>query len=140
MWKTDAWGFGKAVAIGALTDGFGVIVRGVQFHFVEFLKAGLFERLEGLLSTVNTSTGQVTVISTNDEGKEKTYSEQMKLPADVASGLFTSIVHSGRINSSGDSLEDQNRLRPNRRVVAPIVGKEPSIFVPGLPEERLRAS
>lgn len=41
---------------------------------------------------LNASTGQVTVISTDDEGKEKTYSQQMKLPSDVANGMFTTLL------------------------------------------------
>jgi hypothetical protein len=42
---------------------------------------------------LNTSTGLVTVISADDDGKEKTYSETMKLPADVANGLVTTLLN-----------------------------------------------
>ena len=37
--------------------------------------------------TIATSSGQVTVIYTDDDGKEKTASERMKLPPDLANGI-----------------------------------------------------
>jgi hypothetical protein len=41
---------------------------------------------------INAATGLVTVISTDDKGKEKTYSETMKLPPDLANGLSMTLV------------------------------------------------
>jgi hypothetical protein len=60
----------------------------ITYHLIQ--KGRAFKQSTDL--TVNASTGHVTVISTDDEGKEKTYSEQMKLPADVANGLFTTLL------------------------------------------------
>src|SRR5215831_19185557 len=41
---------------------------------------------------VNTSNGQVTVRYMEDDGKEKTASENMKLPADLANGLVSTLL------------------------------------------------
>jgi hypothetical protein len=60
----------------------------ITYHLVQKGKA--FKHSTDL--TVNVSTGQVTVISSDDEGKEKTYSQQIKLPPDVANGLFTTLL------------------------------------------------
>jgi hypothetical protein len=60
----------------------------LTYHLVEKGKA--FKRATDM--TINTSKGLVTVISTDDDGKEKTYSETMKLPPDLANGLIMTLV------------------------------------------------
>ena len=42
--------------------------------------------------TANVSTGQVTVRYTDDDGKEKTISDRMKLPPDLANGMVTTLL------------------------------------------------
>jgi hypothetical protein len=39
--------------------------------------------------SLNASTGQVTVHYTDNDGKEKTITDRLKLPADLANGLVT---------------------------------------------------
>jgi hypothetical protein len=60
----------------------------ITYHLVQ--KGKSFKRSTDL--KLNAPTGQVTVTSTDEEGKEKNYSEQMKLPLDAANGLFTTLV------------------------------------------------
>jgi hypothetical protein len=42
--------------------------------------------------SLNTSTGQVTVHYTDDEGKEKTITDRLKLPPDLANGIVTTLI------------------------------------------------
>ena len=42
--------------------------------------------------TIVASTGQVTVQSTDDDGKVKTFNERMKLPSDLANGLVLTLL------------------------------------------------
>ena len=42
--------------------------------------------------TIIASTGQVTVRYTDDDGKEKTVNERMKLPPDLANGLVLTLL------------------------------------------------
>jgi hypothetical protein len=42
--------------------------------------------------SLNTSTGQVTIRYTDDDGKEKTITERMKLPADLANGIVSTLL------------------------------------------------
>ncbi|HYZ84055.1 MAG TPA: hypothetical protein VE621_06615 [Bryobacteraceae bacterium] len=42
--------------------------------------------------SVNVSTGQVTILHTDDDGKEKRISERVKLPADLANGIVTTLL------------------------------------------------
>jgi hypothetical protein len=60
----------------------------LTYHLVQ--KGNAFKRATDM--RIIASTGQVTVISTDDDGKEKTFSETMKLPPDVANGLITTLV------------------------------------------------
>jgi hypothetical protein len=60
----------------------------LTYHLVQKGKA--FKRATDM--TINASTGKVTVISTDDDGKEKTYSATMKLPTDVSNGLVTTLI------------------------------------------------
>jgi hypothetical protein len=61
----------------------------LTYHLVQKGKA--FKRATDM--KLNASTGLVSVISTDDDGKEKTYSETMKLPADIANGLVTTLLN-----------------------------------------------
>jgi len=42
--------------------------------------------------SLNASTGQVTIQYTDDDGKEKRITDQLKLPADVANGMVTTLL------------------------------------------------
>ena len=42
--------------------------------------------------SLNASTGQVTVHYTDNDGKEKTITDRLKLPADLANGLVTTLL------------------------------------------------
>jgi hypothetical protein len=42
--------------------------------------------------SVNAHSGQVEVRTVDEDGREKSYSERMKLPADVANGLLTTLL------------------------------------------------
>jgi hypothetical protein len=58
--------------------------RLISYHLVQ--KGPAFKQATDL--SIVTSTGQVTVQYTDDDGKEKTASERMKLPPDLANGLI----------------------------------------------------
>jgi hypothetical protein len=60
----------------------------VSYHLVQRGKS--FKRATDM--RINAATGLVTVISADDDGKEKTYSETMKLPPDLANGLSMTLV------------------------------------------------
>jgi hypothetical protein len=60
----------------------------VSYHLVQKGKA--FKRATDM--RINAATGLVTVVSTDDDGKEKTYSETMKLPPDLVNGLSMTMV------------------------------------------------
>jgi hypothetical protein len=60
----------------------------LSYHLVQKGKA--FKRPTDL--TVNASTGQVRVIYTEDDGKEKTITDHLKLPADLANGLVPTLL------------------------------------------------
>jgi hypothetical protein len=60
----------------------------LTYHLVQ--KGNAFKRVTEM--TINATTGLVTVISTDDDGKEKTYSETMKLPPDLANGLTMTLI------------------------------------------------
>jgi hypothetical protein len=47
--------------------------------------------------SLNASTGQVTIQYTDDDGKEETITDRLKLPADLANGLVTTLL--GNIDS-----------------------------------------
>jgi len=57
--------------------------RLISYHLVQ--KGPAFKQATEV--SIETSTGQVTVQYTDDDGKEKTTSERMKLPSDLANGL-----------------------------------------------------
>jgi hypothetical protein len=42
--------------------------------------------------SLNASTGQVTIHYTDDDGKEKTITDRLKLPADLANGIVTTLL------------------------------------------------
>ena len=54
-------------------------------------KGPVFRRPTDL--SLNASTGQVNVQYTDEDGKTKTISERMKLPADLANGLVTTLLY-----------------------------------------------
>jgi hypothetical protein len=58
------------------------------YHLVQ--KGRAFKRETDL--SLNTSTGQVAVHYTDDEGKEKTITDRLKLPADLANGIVTTLL------------------------------------------------
>ncbi len=60
----------------------------LNYHLVE--KGPSFKRATDM--TVNGSTGQVTIHSTDDNGKAKDISDQLKLPPDLANGLVTTLL------------------------------------------------
>lgn len=60
----------------------------LTYHLVQTGKA--FKRPTNM--SVNVSTGQVTVRYTDDDGKEKTIAENMKLPADLANGIVPTLI------------------------------------------------
>jgi hypothetical protein len=60
----------------------------LTYHLVQ--KGRVFKRETDL--SLNTSTGQVTVHYTDDEGKEKTITDRLKLPPDLANGIVTTLI------------------------------------------------
>jgi hypothetical protein len=62
--------------------------RLISYHLVQ--KGPAFQHATEV--TIMSSTGQVTVQSTDDDGKEKTFSERMKLPPDLANGLVLTLL------------------------------------------------
>lgn len=62
--------------------------RLISYHLVQ--KGPTFERPTEL--TVNCKTGQVTVQSSDKDGKEKVATEHMKLPPDLANGLVLTLT------------------------------------------------
>ncbi len=62
--------------------------RMLSYHLVQ--KGPAFARATEV--TIAPSTGQVTVNYTDDDGKEKTASERMKLPPDLANGLVLTLL------------------------------------------------
>ncbi len=62
--------------------------RLLTYHLV--LKGPAFKRPTDM--TLNTSTGEVTVHYT-DDGKDKTVTDHLKLPADLANGFVTTLMH-----------------------------------------------
>jgi len=62
--------------------------RLLTYHLVQ--KGPAFKRPTDM--TLNASTGQV-VVHYTDDGKEKTVSDHLKLPADVANGIVTTLMH-----------------------------------------------
>ncbi|MEP7367557.1 MAG: hypothetical protein ABI972_30220 [Acidobacteriota bacterium] len=63
--------------------------RLVTYHLVQ--KGPAFKRPTDM--TVNASSGQVNIRYTDDDGKEKTANEKMKLPTDLANGLVTTLLN-----------------------------------------------
>jgi hypothetical protein len=53
-------------------------------------KGPVFKR--AIEMSVNVSTGQVTTQYTDDDGKEKTITEHLKLPADLSNGMVTTLL------------------------------------------------
>ncbi len=53
-------------------------------------KGPAFKRLTDM--SLNASSGNVTIRYTDDDGKEKTISERLKLPADLANGIVTTLM------------------------------------------------
>jgi hypothetical protein len=64
------------------------IFRLISYHLVQ--KGPAFQHATEV--TIMASTGQVTVQYTDDDGNEKTFSERMKLPADLANGLVLTLL------------------------------------------------
>jgi hypothetical protein len=60
----------------------------VTYHLVQKGKA--FKRATDM--SLNAATGQVTVRYTDDDGKEKTITDRLKLPADVSNGFVTTLL------------------------------------------------
>lgn len=106
---------GKTIAEGDLIQAAKAAAVRVQivFHFhdgsyyeesSEFSQRGQFRLLSNRLvqkgpsfkmsmeRSIDTSTGQVTVRYTDDKGKEKTESQRLELPADLANGMFFIIL------------------------------------------------
>jgi hypothetical protein len=62
--------------------------RLLTYHLVQ--KGAAFRNSTDV--SIDTSSGQVTIRYTNDEGKEKTASERMTLPPDVANGIIFTLL------------------------------------------------
>jgi hypothetical protein len=62
--------------------------RLISYHLVQ--KGPAFQR--AMEVSIATSTGQVTVQYTDDDGKEKVASERLKLPPDLANGLVLTLL------------------------------------------------
>lgn len=60
----------------------------LTYHLVQ--KGRAFKRATDM--SLNASTGQVTVHYTDDDGKEKTITDRLKLPADLANGIVTTLL------------------------------------------------
>lgn len=60
----------------------------LTYHLVQ--KGPTFKRPTDM--TVNTSSGQVVIRYTDDDGKEKSIDERMKLPPDLSNGLVTTLL------------------------------------------------
>ena len=60
----------------------------LSYHLVQKGKA--FKRPTDM--TVDVATGQVTIIYADDDGKEKTIREAMKLPPDLANGIVSTLI------------------------------------------------
>jgi hypothetical protein len=60
----------------------------LTFHLVQ--KGRAFKRETDM--SLNASTGQVTVHYTDDEGKQETITDRLKLPADLANGIVTTLL------------------------------------------------
>jgi hypothetical protein len=60
----------------------------LAYHLVQ--KGRAFKRETDM--SVNTSTGQTIVRYKDDDGKEKTISDRLKLPADLANGIVTTLM------------------------------------------------
>jgi len=60
----------------------------LTYHLVQ--KGPTFKRPTDM--SLNASTGQVKILYTDDDGKEKTITEQLKLPADLANGLVPTLL------------------------------------------------
>ncbi|HEY6369306.1 MAG TPA: hypothetical protein VIX37_01895 [Candidatus Sulfotelmatobacter sp.] len=62
--------------------------RLISYHLVQ--KGPAFQHATEV--TIHASTGEVTVLSADDEGKQKTFNERMKLPPDLANGLILTLL------------------------------------------------
>jgi len=62
--------------------------RLLTYHLV--FKGPAFKKAMDM--TLNTATGQVTIHHTDDDGKTKTITEQMKLPTDLANGMVPTLL------------------------------------------------
>lgn len=60
----------------------------VTYHLVQ--KGRAFKRATDM--SLNGSTGQVTIRYTDDDGKEKTITDRLKLPPDVSNGFVTTLL------------------------------------------------
>jgi hypothetical protein len=65
------------------------LFRLLNYHLIQ--KGPAFKRPTDM--SVNASSGQVTIRYTDDEGKEKTIDEKMKLPPDLANGMVTTLLN-----------------------------------------------
>ena len=107
----------------------------VSYHLVQKGKA--FKRATDM--KINASTGLVTVVSTDDDGKEKTYSETMKLPADVANGLVMSLIQDidpKALKTTVSMVASTPKPRLVKLVIKPE-DVEDSFSVAGLPRKAL---
>ena len=64
----------------------------LTYHLVQ--KGPAFRR--DIDMSLNVSTGQVTIRYTDDDGKEKTITDRLKLPADLANGMVTTLARRHR--------------------------------------------
>ncbi|HYM13258.1 MAG TPA: hypothetical protein VEU62_21140, partial [Bryobacterales bacterium] len=61
----------------------------LTYHLVQ--KGRAFKRPTDM--SLNASTGQITIRYTDEDGKEKTITDRLKLPADVANGFVTTLLN-----------------------------------------------
>ena len=67
--------------------------------------------------SLNASTGQVTIQYTDDDGKEKTITDRLKLPADLANRLVPTLLADIDPKSAENRRFDARRYTPNPRLV-----------------------
>jgi len=108
--------------------------RLVSYHLVQ--KGPAFHNATEI--TIKTSTGEVSVQYTNDNGKEKTENERMKLPPDLSNGLVLTLLKN--LGSEAPPLEVSMVVAtPKPRLVKLAISSQPKdpFTLAGAPREAL---
>lgn len=94
--------------------------RLISYHLVQ--KGPAFQHATEV--TIAASTGQVTVQYTDDDGKEKTFNEHMKLPPDLSNGLMLTLLK----NLGPDAVPLEVSMlvaTPKPRLVKLVISSQP---------------